>query len=115
MVSPVRPAISRRLASSARSAAGQSFEKTKTSSTSGSIRDLAGRGDGQADGAEMAGGRFTSKAVEQRAAGWVSLACAVTERGRAPFRTVISHGLTVDEQGRKMSKSLGNWKTPPPR
>ncbi|MGO8802199.1 isoleucine--tRNA ligase [Candidatus Binatus sp.] len=49
------------------------------------------------------------EAVEQ-ARGWFgsSLVCAVSERGAAPFKSVISHGLTVDERGRKMSKSLGN-------
>ena len=49
------------------------------------------------------------EAVEQ-ARGWFgsSLVCAVSERGVAPFKSVISHGLTVDEKGRKMSKSLGN-------
>ena len=28
--------------------------------------------------------------------------------GAAPYRTVITHGFVLDEQGRKMSKSLGN-------
>ncbi|HEY6419128.1 MAG TPA: isoleucine--tRNA ligase [Candidatus Binataceae bacterium] len=49
------------------------------------------------------------EAVEQ-ARGWFgsSLVNAVATRGAAPFRNVVSHGLTVDEQGRKMAKSLGN-------
>ncbi|EJF90787.1 isoleucine--tRNA ligase [Bartonella tamiae] len=29
-------------------------------------------------------------------------------RGRAPYDTVVTHGFTLDEQGKKMSKSLGN-------
>ncbi len=34
------------------------------------------------------------------------LACAL--EGRAPYRGLLTHGFTVDNQGRKMSKSLGN-------
>jgi isoleucyl-tRNA synthetase len=34
------------------------------------------------------------------------LGCALY--GRAPYRGVLTHGFTVDGQGRKMSKSLGN-------
>ena len=42
--------------------------------------------------------------------GWfqTSLLEAVGTRGRAPFKAVLTHGFVLDEQGRKMSKSLGN-------
>ena len=42
--------------------------------------------------------------------GWFQsslLACCAT-RGAAPYKAVRTHGFTLDEQGRKMSKSLGN-------
>jgi isoleucyl-tRNA synthetase len=42
--------------------------------------------------------------------GWFhsSLLTAVALNGHAPYQEVITHGFTVDAQGRKMSKSLGN-------
>lgn len=42
--------------------------------------------------------------------GWFnsSLCTSVAVRGVAPYRAVLTHGYVVDEQGRKMSKSLGN-------
>ena len=42
--------------------------------------------------------------------GWFqsSLLEGIGTRGRAPFKAVLSHGFTLDEHGRKMSKSLGN-------
>jgi isoleucyl-tRNA synthetase len=42
--------------------------------------------------------------------GWFhsSLLVGLGTRGRAPFDQVLTHGFVVDEQGRKMSKSLGN-------
>ena len=42
--------------------------------------------------------------------GWFqsSLLTSVAMRGKAPYQGVLTHGFTVDEQGRKMSKSLGN-------
>jgi isoleucyl-tRNA synthetase len=42
--------------------------------------------------------------------GWFhsSLLTAVNDRGGAPYRTVLTHGFTLDGSGRKMSKSLGN-------
>jgi isoleucyl-tRNA synthetase len=42
--------------------------------------------------------------------GWFqsSLLEGVGTRGRAPFKAILTHGFTLDEQGRKMSKSVGN-------
>jgi isoleucyl-tRNA synthetase len=42
--------------------------------------------------------------------GWFqsSLLTSVATKGRAPYREVLTHGFTIDEKGRKMSKSLGN-------
>jgi isoleucyl-tRNA synthetase len=46
--------------------------------------------------------------------GWFhsSLLVGLGTRGRAPFDQVLTHGFVVDEQGRKMSKSLGNTIAP---
>ncbi len=42
--------------------------------------------------------------------GWFqsSLLTSTAMHGRAPYDVVLTHGFTVDAQGRKMSKSLGN-------
>ena len=46
--------------------------------------------------------------------GWFqsSLLESCGTRGRAPYKAVLTHGFVLDEQGRKMSKSLGNTLLP---
>ena len=46
--------------------------------------------------------------------GWFhsSLLVGIGTRGRAPFNQVLTHGFVMDDQGRKMSKSLGNTVAP---
>ena len=46
--------------------------------------------------------------------GWFhsSLLLASAIRGRAPYRSLLTHGFVVDGQGRKMAKSLGNIVAP---
>jgi isoleucyl-tRNA synthetase len=46
--------------------------------------------------------------------GWFhsSLLESCGTRGRAPFDVVLTHGFVLDEQGRKMSKSMGNVTAP---
>jgi isoleucyl-tRNA synthetase len=42
--------------------------------------------------------------------GWfhTALLTSLATRGRAPYKSVLTHGFTLDGKGRKMSKSLGN-------
>ncbi len=46
--------------------------------------------------------------------GWFqsSLLQSCGTNGRAPYRGVLTHGFTLDEKGKKMSKSLGNTVSP---
>ena len=46
--------------------------------------------------------------------GWFqsSLLTSIAMNGSAPYKTVLTHGFVVDEQGRKQSKSLGNVVSP---
>jgi len=46
--------------------------------------------------------------------GWFHSSLLVSEAmyGQAPYRSVLTYGFTVDEKGRKMSKSLGNVVAP---
>lgn len=46
--------------------------------------------------------------------GWFQTSLLTSEAmyGRPPFKQVLTHGFVVDENGRKMSKSLGNIITP---
>ncbi len=46
--------------------------------------------------------------------GWFhsSLLTSVGRTGKAPYKAVLTHGFTVDSQGKKMSKSVGNVVAP---
>jgi len=65
---------------------------------------------------KMDGGKDTVMYLEgsDQHRGWFhsSLLESCGTRGRAPFDVVLTHGFVLDEQGRKMSKSLGNVTAP---
>jgi isoleucyl-tRNA synthetase len=64
-------------------------------------QDLSWPADVYLEGSDQHRGWFHSSLLES---------CGT--RGRAPYKTVVTHGFTLDEQGRKMSKSLGNTVAP---
>jgi isoleucyl-tRNA synthetase len=65
---------------------------------------------------KVAGGKDTVMYLEgsDQHRGWFqsSLLESCGTRGRAPFDIVLTHGFTLDENGRKMSKSVGNTVEP---
>ncbi|MCH2554040.1 MAG: class I tRNA ligase family protein, partial [SAR116 cluster bacterium] len=63
--------------------------------------DLVSPADLYLEGSDQHRGGFHSSLLQS---------CAT--RGRAPYKGVLTHGFVLDEQGRKMSKSLGNVVTP---
>jgi isoleucyl-tRNA synthetase len=69
---------------------------------------LGGLADTPAEGLNFPADLYLEGSDQHR--GWFqsSLLTAVAATGQPPYRRVLTHGFTLDEKGRKMSKSLGN-------
>jgi isoleucyl-tRNA synthetase len=64
-------------------------------------KDLRSPADMYLEGSDQHRGWFHSSLLE-----------SVGTRGRAPYKTVLTHGFVVDGEGKKMSKSMGNFVDP---
>jgi isoleucyl-tRNA synthetase len=77
------------------------FESGSTHAFTLEARGLPWPADLYVEGSDQHRGWFQSSLLE-----------AIGTRGEAPFKAILSHGFTLDEQGKKMSKSLGNTLAP---
>lgn len=76
---------------------GSTFQHVLKGSHAGAAHETGPEADLYLEGHDQHRGWFHSSLL---------LSCAL--QGRAPYRGLLTHGFTVDSQGRKMSKSLGN-------
>jgi isoleucyl-tRNA synthetase len=79
---------------------GSTFFHVLRGSHAGSAHDSGAEADLYLEGHDQHRGWFHSALL---------IGCAI--EGHAPYRGLLTHGFTVDGQGRKMSKSLGNYMT----
>jgi isoleucyl-tRNA synthetase len=77
------------------------FESGSTHAFTLEARGLPWPADLYVEGSDQHRGWFQSSLLE-----------AIGTRGAAPYRAILSHGFTLDEHGKKMSKSLGNTLAP---
>jgi len=77
------------------------FESGASQSVLGKRKDLPWPSDVYIEGHDQYRGWFNS-----------SLIIGVGAKGASPYKTCITHGFILDEQGRAMSKSLGNFIEP---
>nr|KAG5710694.1 hypothetical protein BaRGS_035096 [Batillaria attramentaria] len=61
------------------------------------LKDVGHQADAYIEGMDQFGGWFQT-----------SLLTSVAAQGQAPYKTLLVHGFATDEEGKKMSKSLGN-------
>lgn len=91
-------------------------DSTSTASAGGTAVQAKAQAHGLFDESAPAGaaapGRVSDVVLEgsDQHRGWFqsSLITGVAATGNAPYREIVTHGFVLDEQGRKMSKSLGN-------
>ena len=80
---------------------GSTFQHVLKGSHAGAAHETGPEADLYLEGHDQHRGWFHSSLL---------ISCAIN--GRAPYRGLLTHGFTVDSQGRKMSKSLGNGVDP---
>ena len=105
-----RDRSSARTSSCPRASTSTSCRRKRTSSTSGSSPGAVGTASAQRREHGRCRSTCTSKAPTSIAAGSSSRCCRRSARpAKPPFKSVLTHGFTVDEKGMKQSKSLGNY------
>ncbi|KAL0935409.1 isoleucyl-trna synthetase [Colletotrichum truncatum] len=74
--------------------------------------ESSGQADVYLEGSDQHRGWFQSSLLSYVAAQRAESGPTSQEQPKSPFKTLITHGFTLDQDGKKMSKSIGNTLTP---